>query len=622
MSKISELEAKINQARQDYYNGESKISDKVYDVWIDELSQLDPKNLAVIGIGAEPVSNWEKYTHLNKMGSLNKAQTEEDYLSWHNKYVGSNKCLLTLKLDGLSVSLIYENGVLSKASTRGSGSIGELITPNVAKMIGVPLRLSQKLDITIRGEIVLSKENHKKYFKDSPNPRNLASGISRRFNGQDCDKLTVLVYEANCDENLSTFEEQFQLLNKLGFQVPEYYILNSPQDVIVWKNKYHESLREKCLFELDGLVIHNNSMEDHANWGFLNQKPYSSIAYKFDSVSKEGTVSDIQVQVGSMGRLTPVAYFDPKIDLSGVLVEKSTLHNFTNVRDLGINIGAKVLVSRRNDVIPFLEEVIEYEGETFQTPDVCPVCNTPVIHVGEYVQCPNTNDCLAQVCGRIENYISELNILEWGSALITNLVKSGKVKAISDLYTLSIDDLASLDRMGKKSATKCYNLLWEFSEIPLDLFLGALSIPLIGVSSIKLIMASGCDSLDKFFAYRAVDFEKVSGIGPGRAKSLEEGLKNNKDLINQILQNGIKIKEKIVGKLSGKSVAFTGTMINKRAVLEKMATDHGGEVKNSVGKGLTLLVINDLSSSSSKTVKAKTLGTILISEDDFINLLK
>ena len=166
ISRIKELETKINQARKEYYNGSSKTTDKAYDAWIDELAELDPKNLAVIGIGSEPISNWEKFVHLTPMGSLNKSHTFEEYETWHKKYITSNdEVFLTLKLDGLSVSLIYENGVLVNGSSRGSGTVGEKITANVAKMIGVPLRLNKKVDITVRGEMLLSKENHKKFFQ-------------------------------------------------------------------------------------------------------------------------------------------------------------------------------------------------------------------------------------------------------------------------------------------------------------------------------------------------------------------------------------------------------------------------------------------------------------------------
>jgi DNA ligase (NAD+) len=237
------------------------------------------------------------------------------------------------------------------------------------------------------------------------------------------------------------------------------------------------------------------------------------------------------------------------------------------------------------------------------------------------MQCPNTATCPAQVLGRLLNWIKELNVLEWGESVLTKLVDSGKVSTVADLYTLSVSDLANLDRMGQKSAQKCYDTLHANMEVPLEVILGGLSIPMIGQSTIKLVMAAGFDTLNKINACSVANFENIQGIGPTKATSLFEGLKDNEKLLTALLNNGVKVKEIVIGKLTGKSVCFTGTMANKRTVLEKMAIDAGGTVKGSVGKGLTFLVINDLNSTSSKAVNAKKLGTKLVSEDEFLEMV-
>jgi DNA ligase (NAD+) len=357
MSRIKELEEKITQARKDYYNGQSTISDKLFDALVDELALLDPKNFAVVGIGSDPVSNWEKYTHVIPMGSLNKTQTDEEYLKWHDKYISDqDKILLTLKLDGLSVSVMYEAGNFVKAATRGSGVTGELITPNVAKMIGIPLRLPEKIDITVRGEILLSKENHQKHFPTYSNPRNAASGISRRYDGDGSDKLTVLIYQLFSDDlDIKTQEEQFQKLESLGFLVPTYYILNSSQEIIDLKNQYQTKLRDDYGFELDGMVAHNNDLEKQDTFGFLNGRPYASIAIKFDHASAVSTLVDVMWQVGNSGRITPVAVFEPVV-IDGAEIRQASLHNAARVEELQLYIGCSLLISRRNGVIPFVEE--------------------------------------------------------------------------------------------------------------------------------------------------------------------------------------------------------------------------------------------------------------------------
>lgn len=621
MNKIKELEEKINKARIAYYNGNAIISDKIFDALINELESLDPKNPAVIGIGADPISNWEKYSHKIPMGSLNKSQTNDEIDSWVKKYK-ENEYLLTLKLDGLSVSLVYENGVLVKGVTRGAGTIGEVITPNIIKMGGVPLRLKEKLDITVRGEILLSKNNFKLYFPNAANERNAASGTCRRFDGENCDKLDILTYQLFCDDlPLLTFEEQFKKLIDLGFKIPDYYIVKSLDEILTIKSNYDLKLRNDYNYLLDGLVIHVNNVAKHDEYGSLNMRPYASLAIKFDSVAKEGVVDFIETQVGNSGRLTPVANFKPAVDLLGTKVSRASLHNFANVNDLGIGNGAKVLVCRRNDVVPFVEEVIESPSVIYAAPTNCPRCNSFVINVGEYVQCPNTKGCPAQIEGRIFNWIKDLGILEWGDSLVSKLIESGKVNTIADLYTLSIKDLSSLERMGEKSAKKCYDILHSNKELSLDIFLGALSIPGIGSSTIRLIMDAGCDTLHKFGQLKAEHFEKVQGVGPVKAKSLADGLLNNQDLILQLLNNGITIKTKILGKLSGKSFCFSGNMDNKRGVLEKMVLDSGGVVKNSVGKGLSYLVTNDLNTGSSKIIKAKSLNITCISEKDFLCMI-
>jgi len=628
MSRISSLAEKILDARMVYYNsGTPTISDKVYDAWVDELCELDPKNLAVTNISSNLVSSWKKYTHKQKMGSLNKAQTKEEYIEWHNKYIGpKEKALLTVKLDGLSVSLVYEGGVLAVAATRGAGGItGENITENVAKMIGVPLRLKQKVNATIRGEIIMSKENHAKHFQSYSAPRNAASGVSRRYDGEGSEHLSVVVYNIVSDDfDLKTQHDQFTTLQSLGFIVPPFYLLNSVSEVEDLRNQYIASLRDEFAFELDGLVIHNNNLEKALSFGETNGKWKGSIAYKFDSIAREGYVSDIIIQCGNSGRLTPVAVFSPKVSLMGADVEKASLHNFANIESLGIDIGATVLVCRSGDVIPFVEEVVESTGTTFQPPANCPACGSDVIESGEYFQCPNVASCPEQRAGRIKNWIKELNVLEVGDTLIERLVENNLVNSVADLYKLTVKDLASLERMGVKSAQKCIDNLNALKEVPLEVFLGGLSIPLIGQSTIKAIAGTGCDTLEKFGKMKASDFERVSGIGPSRAQSLADGLQTYKDVIAELLANGVvvKTKESIMGKLTGKSFCFTGALAIKRAVAEKMVEDEGGENKSGIVKGLSFLVIADPSSTSSKAVKARSLGTTLLSEESFMALFE
>lgn len=255
-------------------------------------------------------------------------------------------------------------------------------------------------------------------------------------------------------------------------------------------------------------------------------------------------------------------------------------------------------------------------------PQKCPSCDSPTSFEGEFLVCTNTAKCPAQMVGRIKNWINEINILEWGDTLIQKVVETGKVKTVADLYKLTVDDLEAIDRMGKKSAQKCFDNLWAAKNLPLEVFLGGLSIPTIGQSTIKSIMKEGCDTLTKFGQLTATQFEQVPGVGPTKAKFLADGLKHNQKVILDLLDNGVSIKDKIIGTMTGKSVCFTGAMKNKRPLLERMAADAGADVKSAVGKGLTYLVIADPASTSSKAQAARKFGTTLISEDDFLDLVK
>lgn len=254
-------------------------------------------------------------------------------------------------------------------------------------------------------------------------------------------------------------------------------------------------------------------------------------------------------------------------------------------------------------------------------PTQCPSCNGPLEITGEYLMCISSDICPDQIVGRIINWLNNLNILEWGSKLVERLVETNKVKTIVDLYKLSIDDLAGIERMGEKSAAKCHKILWEHNPLSLESFIGGLSIPMVGSTIIKLLIDDGYDSLDKIVGIKKEDLLKIKGLGPAKSESIYNGLKRNSFIIGGLLDVGIKIKEKIMGKLSDKSFALTGKMEHKRKDLEDLIIKNGGSIK-SVGRNLTYLVINDLESTSSKTISAKKLGTTLINELELLNMIK
>ncbi len=620
-NKIEYISSKILQAQNAYYNGSAIINDDEYDALIYELQCIDPNNKILSAVGADPTLEWEKEKHLYPLGSLNKVNTPDEMSEWISNKLKNSSVLVSEKLDGLSIGLQYQNGKLIKAILRGNGYEGENIFNNVLKMKGVQPKIDPLFNGVIRGEIILFKNDHKTYFPTYSNPRNSASGISRNLDGAGCEHLTVICYDVMSSVPFKTEEEKFDFIIKNKINTPNYKLCLSVKEVTeLWKD-YQSKIRDALPYEIDGLVVSANDVKLHQNLGEHNLRSKAKMAFKFANQFIKTKVNAIEWVVGNSGRITPLCHFET-VNLLGSNISKASIYNQSYINNLCLDVGADILVCKANEIIPRVERVINATGTIAKSPSICPSCNSATIMDGEYLLCPNVNACPAQVVGRVKNWVAELNLLEWGDTLLDRLVESGKVKTIVDLYTLSVDDLASIDRMGKKSAKKCYDILHSNKELPLETFIGALSIPMIGASTIKLIMGHGWSDLQTLFTKNAADFEQVAGVGPIKAASLRVGLQDNKELISELLKVGITIKKKVEGKLSNKSICFTGAMANKRPVLEKMAADAGADVKNSVSKGLSILVIADPNSTSSKAVAARKIGTQLISEEDFIKIVQ
>ncbi len=621
--RIKELATNIIQARTDYYNHQPKVSDKVYDAWSDELRTFDPNHPALTAVGAPVVaSEWKKAKHQIPMGSLNKVNLPVEMADWA-KDKDCKLWFVTQKLDGLSIELVYEHGKLVQGITRGDGIEGEDITVNVARMGGVNTDLKKDFNGSLRGEIIMTKSVWKQDFPEKANPRNAASGVSKRLDGIGVEKLNILFYQVLGDVDFKTEVDQFVWLSDHKLGIPQYWSFKTIDEVNKHWRVYQDTKRDLLNYDIDGLVVRINDMAKQMSLGDKDLRPLGAMAFKFDNETRESTIRDIIWQVGNSGRITPVAVVDP-VQLVGATVTRASVYNISYIEELKLDIGAKVLVARANDVIPRIEELVKGTGKVAKAPTHCPECGGFTKIDGENLMCTNTQFCRAQIVGRIKNWIKELNLLEWGDTLVEKLVESKKVVTVDDLYKLSVADLSGLDRMGDKSAQKCYDILYDINNtnISLDIFLGALSIPMIGGSTIRAIMKSGCDTLERFGQLKAEHFERVPGVGPTKAKFLADGLVHNQKVILSLLDLGITIKDKIQGVMTGKSICFTGSMVNKRPALEKMAADQGAEVKNSVGKGLTYLVIADPNSTSSKAQAARKLGTKLISEDEFLDLVK
>lgn len=623
-SRATELEALISQADYEYYVEHSpKVTDEVYDAWKDELRELKVESPVLRTVGASPVSEWKKVSHGFSMGSLDKVNTPEELSGWFAGVGDSSDHLfVTEKLDGISLHVRYVKGVFSQAITRGDGQIGEDITANVSRMRGIPEKLPEKFSGSLRGEVILFKSDLAKHFPDKVSTRNTAGGVSKRYDGQGCEHLRVLFYQVADGKDFATEDAQFRWLSSVGLMTPNWFLTSmtatkSPRDI--WLG-YQDSLRSELDYEIDGLVVRLNNLPKQISLGEKDGRPKGATAFKFAPTTREAQLERIDWQVGGTGRITPVAIFSP-VRLVGAEVTNASLYNLKYIQDLRLDVGATILIARANDVIPRVLSVRKETGTIAQAPSTCPVCMAHVTQDGEYLVCSNVEGCSAQSVGRIKRYVRELDIKEWGEVLIEKLVESDLVKRVPDLYRLTVEQLAGVERMGEKSAQNVLRTLWARNPIPLENLLGALSIPLCGSSTIRLAMDAGLDTLEALRGASVEHLASIHGFGPVKAQALVRWLSEHGDVVDELITVGVKVKARIRGVLTGKSFCFTGASETPRSELEELAKAAGAEVKGSVTKKLTYLVMTDPSSTTTKAQAAQKNGTTCISEEDFLKMV-
>ena len=617
IKKIKDLEDKILKAKKAYYNSDKPImTDAVFDSLVDELKELDPENIVITSVGIEVNdSPWEKFVHPTPVGSLNKANSFSDLKKWYDKYCTTP--FLSFKLDGLTLVLVYKDGKLTNAPSRGGGDIGEDLYKSAIKIPNIPKTIPMKGTVHIRGEVLFELDKFSSFEHTYSNPRNAASGAIRAFSGENCDKLTYFAYEISSDEEIETEVDQFNKLISMGFSVPEHHLLSSALEV----QEFRDTLdRAKLNYLIDGLVIRENNLVKQKSFGVTDNRPKGAIAYKFDNQGAISTITSIDFQVGSSGIICPVAYFEPVV-IEGASLKKCSLYNFARVKELGINVGSKVLIVRAGGIIPRLEQVVENIGEMIQPPTNCPACGSPAIEVGAFLKCSKPKDCIKSKKETVLKFIKAMNILEWGDKLIDNLFEKKMVNTIADLYKLTVDDLASLERMGTKSAQNCIDALNAQKSVSLERALGAIGIPGISESTFKLIVASGYDTFDKIVDCTEKELSSIKGLGEVKISTILNYFDNYYDdaaLILSHLKIGVTSTT-----LVGFNFCFTGSFKSaKREVLEDTVKQHGGGVKDNVTKDTNFLVTNDPNSGSSKNTKAKQLGITILTEEGFLALVE
>ena len=632
--RISELENLITRYQKSYYDGEGEISDAEFDKLWDELKALDPANPILHKVGADS-GNFQKIHHVMPMGSQEKAANPEQFLAWAEKHK-YDEYLVEYKLDGASLELQYENGYLKRAVTRGDGTIGDDITANARKMGGVNAAIYKDgllVPFTggIRGEVIMTHEVHKTHFPDKANCRNAANGLMKRKDGKGSEFLKLIVYDALSTDGKSYFnyeEEKIRWLMDCGFNVVKLVICKSPERVIAYRAKVMEE-RASLEYDIDGLVIKERTI----NLADASRdRPDRQIAFKFSLEEAVTTLREVEWSV-SGGTYTPVAIFD-EVELNGTRVQRASLANPDTLRKLGVAIGSHVVVVKRGEIIPKIESVVEekaLETKAIEFPQVCEVCGTKLVDEGSRLFCPNKN-CSKRVLHQLLKYQQVVDIRDLGETLITSLFNDGRLKSISDIYSLQIEELVpyflneeSMEA-DKKSlgAEKVYNSIQNHRRMRLATFVGAFDIEGVGETSAEKLIASGFDTLEKLLAASEEQIASVYGFAEIMAHIIVEGLAENAAEMRSLVSSGvIELEEVGGGLLAGKSFCFTGELVTmKRADAEQLVKKNGGNIKSSVTKDLSYLVTNDTASGSSKNVKAAKLGIPVIDEKQFLELLK
>ena len=631
--RINELEKLITRYQASYYNGEGEISDAEFDALWDELKSLDPGNAILQKVGADS-GNFEKIHHVMPMGSQEKAANPEQFLAWAEKHK-YDEYLVEYKLDGASLELQYENGWLVRAVTRGDGSIGDDITANAKKMGGVHPAIYKDGELIpftggIRGEVIMTHEVHKKYFSDKANCRNAANGLMKRKDGTGSEYLKLIVYDALSTDGKSYFtneKEKISWLMGCGFNVVRLVICKNAERVIAYRAKIMEE-RKDIEYDIDGLVVKENRIdfEDASR-----ARPDRQIAFKFSL--EEATTVLREVEWSQNGATyTPVAIFD-EVELNGTKVQRASLANPDTVRKLGVQIGSHVVVVKRGEIIPKIEGVVEEKDiktSPIEFPCTCETCGTKLVDDGSRLYCPN-KECSKRVLHQLLKFQQVVDIRDLGETLVTQLFKDGRLKSISDIYSLQVEELVPYflneesQEAEKRSlgAEKVYKSIQAHKNMTLPVFLAGFDIEGFGETLAEKLVQAGFNTLDKLLAATEDQIADVYGFAEIMAHNIVQGLAENAPEMRKLVQDGIiNIESASGGKLEGKSFCFTGELVTmKRQDAEQLVKQNGGVCKSSVTKDLTYLVTNDTTSGSSKNVKAAALGIPVITEEQFLKLL-
>lgn len=613
------------EARDAYYNsGKPIMSDSEYDALEDLIRSIAPNHPLFENIGHAPSSNWKKCAHRIPMGSLEKVHNKEDFLKWASKFPINTIYCIQKKLDGLSLSVEYDNSKFVRAVTRGDGKEGEDISDNIRLMKGFKENLPNNFTGSLRGEILLFKKDfdqiNSTLFGEEKysNPRNAASGISRKLDGKYCKYLSLCFYDISIDIDE---DEKIEYIRR-HLELPTILTEKGDLEIVIHCFNGINKERELTPFGIDGIVIKICSKEIQKEAGVINNRPKAQIAWKFDPPGAVTKFIEETWEVGRTGVVTPVAHVEP-VEIDGSIIRKVTLHNIAEMRRLKIGRGDTVMIIKAGDVIPKITQVLEHKDDDLtnfiEIPHRCPCCGSILLNDGIKIRCLS-DTCDAKNIYRILNWIKVTGIEYFGESVLTALLSKNRLNNISDIYKLKNEDISTLEGWGNSSAEKIISSIEKSRDMKPEIFLEALG--MYGISkgtSERLIQKY--ETLDNLLDKANVeDIKELKDFSDITANNVVNSLKTYRDEINELLSIIKIIYKKKEGKLQGLSFCFTGAMTKPRSEYQKRVDFLGGKNDSSITKSTSYLVSNE-DKGSSKSLKALKYGVKVINEEEFLSLL-
>ena len=664
---VKEAESRIKYLREQiaynsklyYENDAPVISDYEYDAMFRELGdleaafpELDSPTSPTKRVGGKALDKFEKFTHTVQMGSLTDVFSYDelfDFVKKTDTVLGAAEYSVEPKIDGLSVSLIYENGKFTRGATRGDGFVGEDVTENLKTIKTIPLELKEPIPyLCVRGEVYmpravfeqLNKVREEEGLALFANPRNAAAGSLRQLDPKIAASRRLAIFVFNLQEGdlytdgrkPTTHLETLERLSELGFTVLPETVKAVGYDAVAKHVEYLGNKRPELAFDMDGAVIKVNDLAGRKTVGEGTSTPKWAVAYKYPPEEKKTKLLSIDIQVGRTGVLTPAANLEP-VRLAGTTVSRATLHNINFITERDIRIGDTVVVRKAGEIIPEILESVKSDRDgsetVFEMPKVCPSCGHPVVRDecgdGAAIRCVYAG-CPAQNARGIVHFASKgaMNIDGLGPQVVELLLSNGKIKDIADLYTLRIEDIETLERMGRKSAENLVNAIEESKQRGLERLLYALGVRQVGEVAAESI-ARKMRTIDACMSASVDDFTTVEDIGEITATALVEFFldKSSRELIERLKELGVKTDataEEREETLAGLTFVLTGTLPTMtRDEASALIKQAGGKVSGSVSKKTSYVVAGE--EAGSKLTKANELGVPVLDEEGLMRLL-